>query len=209
MGIVCRLGGFCAQGTAGNLSPVEVEHHLWPAMSFIHLREVSQVLKSACKEFPGKLGTGRTVMNSSCQQVRKGRKSYECAGYVQYILCTCMFVCIYIYIIYKIINIYIIFIKNICMFLDKRRGLVWCGFFEWVCILENPRKIRSKSFLSISLICLALVSFLFFAEVQCMTSVVRTWILEQQPPAAKRETGKKLACLHIRAAECRVGQRTM
>ena len=96
MGIVCRLGGFCAQGTAGNLmKPVEVEHHLWPAMSFIHLREVSQVLKSACKEFPGKLGTGRTVMNSSCQQVRKGRKSYECTGYVQYILCTCMLVCIY------------------------------------------------------------------------------------------------------------------
>lgn len=29
---------------------LQVEHHLWPAMSFIHLREVSQVLKSACKE---------------------------------------------------------------------------------------------------------------------------------------------------------------
>eukprot|EP00438_Fugacium_kawagutii_P022172 Skav235067 [mRNA] locus=scaffold3466:24468:25658:- [translate_table: standard] len=29
---------------------LQVEHHLFPAMSFIHLREASQVLKSACKE---------------------------------------------------------------------------------------------------------------------------------------------------------------
>jgi len=28
----------------------QVEHHLWPAMSFVHLREASQILKSACKE---------------------------------------------------------------------------------------------------------------------------------------------------------------
>ena len=142
MGIVCRLGGFCAQGTAGNLSPVEVEHHLWPAMSFIHLREVSQVLKSACKEFPGKLGTGRTVMNSSCQQVRKGRKSYECAGYVQYILCTCMFVCIYIYIIYKIINIYILYLLKIfvCSWISEE------GLFDVVSLNEFASlKIQGKS----------------------------------------------------------------
>ena len=31
----------------------KVEHHLWPAMSFVHLREASQILKSACKEFLG------------------------------------------------------------------------------------------------------------------------------------------------------------
>ena len=29
----------------------EVEHHLWPAMSFVHLRQASQILKNTCQEF--------------------------------------------------------------------------------------------------------------------------------------------------------------
>jgi len=29
----------------------QVEHHLWPAMSFVHLRQASAIVKSACKEF--------------------------------------------------------------------------------------------------------------------------------------------------------------
>eukprot|EP00913_Durusdinium_trenchii_P027877 g26139.t1 len=28
----------------------EVEHHLWPAMSFVHLRQASQILKNTCQE---------------------------------------------------------------------------------------------------------------------------------------------------------------
>ena len=106
MGIVCRLGGFCAQGTAGNLSPVEVEHHLWPAMSFIHLREVSQVLKSACKEFPGKLGTGRTVRASKSGKDEKVMSVQDTCSI------SCVHVClyVYIYIIYKIIYIYILYL---------------------------------------------------------------------------------------------------
>ena len=76
MGIVCRRGVMWVVDSAlGGLPeirnlPREVEHHLWPAMSFIHLREASQVLKSACKEFPG-LETGRTV------RARKSRKDEE------------------------------------------------------------------------------------------------------------------------------------
>ena len=30
-----------------------MEHHLWPGMSFVKLREASEVLRSACKEPPG------------------------------------------------------------------------------------------------------------------------------------------------------------
>ena len=31
----------------------QVEHHLWPGMSFVSLREASEVLRRACKEPPG------------------------------------------------------------------------------------------------------------------------------------------------------------
>ena len=85
MGIVCRRGvmwsGFRHRGLPEirNL-PREVEHHLWPAMSFIHLREASQVLKSACKEFLG-LETGRTVRTRKSRKAEEAMSIYRiCAG---------------------------------------------------------------------------------------------------------------------------------
>ena len=82
--------------------------------------------------------------------------------------------------------------------LRSEEGFFDVVFFKWFWILENPGKILSKSFMSLSWTCFALAlifvqTLCCFQWVHCMTSVFTRWNLEQQPPGVTGENWEKVS----------------
>ena len=82
--------------------------------------------------------------------------------------------------------------------LISKQGFFDEVFFKWFWILENPGKILSKSFMSLSWSCFALVLIFVstpccFQWVHCMTSFSTRWNLEQQPPGVTGENWEKVS----------------
>ena len=87
-------------------------------------------------------------------------------------------------------------------YLISEEGFWDVVFFNLFWILENPGKIWSKSFMSLSWTCFALASIFVqtlccFQWIDCTTSVLTRWDLEQQPPGVTESQQKTVMKLVV------------